>query len=226
VLVVEDEPGIVDFVARGLRSEGFTVLTAGDGRSGIVAAESEAVDIVVLDVLLPQIDGLTVLGRLRQTRPRLPVILLTALGELDDRVRGLDAGAVDYLSKPFAMRELVARIRAQLRAGSGPAAVTALRGAGLQVDLITRQVLRGGEPVRLSGTEFELLAHLMRNAGRVLPRAQILRAVWGIEHESGTNVVDVYVGYLRKKLARDDWRAPIVTVRSVGYRFDGSVAAA
>ncbi len=166
------------------------------------------------------------LDRLRRTRPDLPVIVLTALGEIDDRVRGLEAGAVDYLAKPFALRELIARIRAQLRAGSRPPAVTVLRSGELEVDLISRKVTRAGEQVRLSSTEFELLAHLMRNPGRVLDRAQILRAVWGIEHESGTNVVDVYVGYLRKKLAHDGWRAPIVTIRSVGYRFDDRVASA
>ena len=118
VLIVEDEPGIVDFVSRGLTAEGFEVVSAGDGRAGILAAENQAVDIVVLDVLLPEVDGIAVLERLRTTRPDLPVIVLTALGEVDDRIRGLEAGAVDYLAKPFALRELIARIRAQLRAGA------------------------------------------------------------------------------------------------------------
>jgi DNA-binding response OmpR family regulator len=155
------------------------------------------------------------------------VIVLTALGEVEHRVTGLDAGAVDYLTKPFSLSELAARIRAQLRAASQTPS-TALRGGDIEVNLLTREVHRGGTVVRLSTTEFELLVYLMRNRGHVLSREQILRAVWGYEYDPGTNVVDVYIGYLRRKLrssARDGpegpaREAPIVTVRSVGYRFD------
>ncbi len=223
ILVVEDEPGIVDFIRRGLEQEGFEVLTAADGEAALAAVEAHPVDLVVLDLLLPKVGGLEVLEQLRDTRPALPVIALTALGSIDDRVRGLEAGAIDYLSKPFSLQELIARIRAQLRgAATGPS--TKLRGGDIELDLITRRVRRRGEEVRLSGTEFELLAYLMRNSSRVLAREQILRAVWGIDHDPGTNVVDVYVGYLRRKLTREGSRPPIVTVRSVGYRFDAATA--
>jgi two-component system OmpR family response regulator len=134
-------------------------------------------------------------------------------------VSGLDAGAVDYLTKPFSLTELAARIRAQLRVAS-QVPQTTLRGGDVEVNLLTREVRRGGELVRLSTTEFELLVYLLRNGGRVLTREQILRAVWGYEYDPGTNVVDVYVGYLRRKLRRGEGKVPIVTVRSVGYRFD------
>jgi DNA-binding response OmpR family regulator len=150
------------------------------------------------------------------------VIVLTALNEIEHRVEGLDAGAADYLSKPFSLSELAARIRAQLRIAAH-APQTRLVGGGLEVDLLSREVRRDGSRVRLSTTEFELLTYLMRNAGHVLSRDKILHAVWGYDYDPGTNVVDVYVGYLRRKLARGtDREAPISTIRSIGYRFDGT----
>jgi DNA-binding response OmpR family regulator len=219
ILVIEDEPGIVDFLDRGLRAHGFDVISALDGLSGSEKAINEHVDLVVLDMMLPGRSGLEVLAGLRTAKPGLPVIALTARGEVEDRVKGLDAGAVDYLTKPFSLNELAARIRAQLRvAAQAPA--TALSAGELEMDLITREVSYAGEPVRLSTTEFELLAYLLRNRGRVLGRDQILRAVWGYDYDPGTNVVDVYVGYLRRKLRSGSDRSPIVTVRSVGYRLD------
>jgi two-component system OmpR family response regulator len=178
----------------------------------------------VLDMMLPGRSGMQVLASIRQAKPALPVIALTARAELDDRIAGLDAGLVDYLTKPFSLRELAARIRAQLRAAS-EAPVTTLSGAGVELDLLTRQARRDGELVRLSSTEFELLSYLMRNGNRVLSREQILRAVWGYDYDPGTNVVDVYIGYLRRKLRRGDRPAPIVTVRTVGYRFDADSTA-
>jgi DNA-binding response OmpR family regulator len=219
ILVIEDEPGIVDFLERGLSAQGFHVISALDGDSGLERALNEDIDLAVLDMLLPGRSGLEVLERLRASKPTLPVVVLTALGEVDDRVSGLDAGATDYLTKPFSLAELSARIRAQLRIAS-QAPQTTLSGGGVEVDLLTREVRRSGEPVRLSTTEFELLVYLMRNRGHVLTREQILRAVWGYEHDPGTNVVDVYVGYLRRKLRDRIREAPIVTIRSVGYRFD------
>ncbi|HEY8763929.1 MAG TPA: response regulator transcription factor [Solirubrobacteraceae bacterium] len=219
ILVIEDEPGIVDFLDRGLRAHGFDVISALDGLSGSEKAINEHVDLVVLDMMLPGRSGLEVLAGLRTAKPGLPVIALTARGEVEDRVKGLDAGAADYLTKPFSLNELAARIRAQLRvAAQAPA--TALSAGELEMDLITREVSYAGEPVRLSTTEFELLAYLLRNRGRVLGRDQILRAVWGYDYDPGTNVVDVYVGYLRRKLRSGSDRSPIVTVRSVGYRLD------
>lgn len=219
ILVIEDEPGIVDFLERGLRSYGFEVESAADGVSGAERALQEPFDLVVLDLMLPLRSGMEVLHELHEAKPALPVIVLTARGEVQDRVAGLDAGAIDYLTKPFSLTELAARIRAQLRSAA-QAPTTRLSGGDVEVDLITREVRRGGSLVRLSTTEFELLSYLLRNTGRVLSREQILRAVWGYEYDPGTNVVDVYVGYLRRKLRRDGERDPIVTVRSIGYRFD------
>jgi DNA-binding response OmpR family regulator len=219
ILVIEDEPGIVDFLERGLAAHGFEVASATDGERGIEQALGSDVDLVVLDLMLPRRSGLEVLARLREAKPALPVIVLTAQGEVEQRVAGLDAGATDYIVKPFSLTELAARIRAQLRMAS-QAPQTTLSGGDIELDLITREVRRDGRLVRLSTTEFELLSYLMRNRGHVLSREQILRAVWGYEYDPGTNVVDVYVGYLRRKLKRDDAPAPIVTIRSVGYRFD------
>ncbi len=220
ILVIEDEPGIVDFLQRGLASYGYQVSTALDGIAGTEKALSESVDLIVLDMMLPGRSGMQVLASIKDAKPAVPVIALTARGEIDDRIAGLDAGLVDYLTKPFSLRELAARIRAQLRASSEATGATTLSGAGIELDLISRQVRRAGELVRLSSTEFELLHYLMRNSGRVLTREQILRAVWGYEYDPGTNVVDVYIGYLRRKLAHSGASAPIVTVRTVGYRFD------
>jgi DNA-binding response OmpR family regulator len=219
ILVIEDEPGIVDFLERGLAAEGFEVISALEGASGIERALSEDVDLLVLDMMLPEASGLEVLERVHSVKPTLPVIALTALGEIDDRVAGLDAGAADYLTKPFSLSELAARIRAQLRmAAQMPR--TSLAGGGVEVNLLSREVRRLGRLVRLSTTEFELLVYLMRNRGRVLSREQILRAVWGYDYDPGTNVVDVYVGYLRRKLGGPEGGDPIATIRSVGYRFD------
>ncbi len=221
ILVIEDEPGIVDFLERGLRAQGFDVISAMDGKAGSAAAIDQDVDLVVLDLMLPGQSGLDVLAAVQEAKPGLPVIVLTALGEVEHRVAGLDAGAVDYLTKPFSLTELAARIRAQLRAAAH-APRTTLNAGDIEVNLITREVRRGGQLVRLSTTEFELLSYLMHNRGHVLSREQILRAVWGYEYDPGTNVVDVYIGYLRRKLRAYGTNAPIVTVRSVGYRLDAS----
>jgi len=224
ILVVEDEPGIVDFVERGLRKQGFDVESAPDGETGLERSLDPDVELVVLDLMLPGISGMSVLNALHAQRPELPVIILTSRGEIEDRIAGLDAGAVDYLSKPFSVAELAARIRAQLRSFAHVRDATTIAAGDLQVDLVSREVLLAGSPVRLSTTEFELLVYLMQNRPNVLSREQILRAVWGYDHDPGTNVVEVYVGYLRRKLRNDGRPAPIVTVRSVGYRFDETAA--
>jgi len=218
VLLIEDEPGIVDFVRRGLEGHGFRVRAETDGLAGERAALEQSVDVVVLDLMLPGRSGLDVLATLHRSKPELPVIVLTARGEVEDRVAGLDRGAVDYLVKPFSLAELSARIRAQLRTASLGNS-TRLEAEDVEVDLLTRKVRRQGRPVALSTTEFELLAHLMRNHGRVVGREEILSAVWGYQHDPATNIVDVYIGYLRRKLRLPDSPAPIQTVRSVGYRF-------
>jgi DNA-binding response OmpR family regulator len=219
IVMIEDEPGIGDFVKRGLGARGFQVSCALDGDSGLACALGDRVALVLLDLMLPGRPGLEVLSELVARRPGLPVIVLTARGQLEDRVEGLNAGAVDYLVKPFMLAELEARVRAQLRSAR-QAPVTQIRAAGLEVDLLTRQVLAGGRPVRLSNTEFELLLYLMRNPGRTLTRERILRVVWGYTHDPGTNIVDVYIGYLRRKLGTNQRPAPIKTVRSLGYRLD------
>jgi DNA-binding response OmpR family regulator len=219
ILLIEDEPGIVDFVKRGLAAEGFAVEAALDGTEGERRALAESFDLIILDLMLPGRDGLQILGSLRQANMTVPVIVLTARGEIEDRVGGLDAGAVDYLVKPFSLAELAARIRAQLRlAAQAPA--TTLRVGDIEVNLLTREVHRAGKLVRLSSTELELLVHLMRHRGQVLSREEILSTVWGYRHDPQTNVVDVYIGYLRRKLGTPDDPAPILTVRSVGYRLD------
>ena len=217
ILLIEDEPGIVDFVKRGLEAEGFAVEAVLDGAEGERRALQESFDLIVLDLMLPGRDGLEILGSLRQAEVTVPVIVLTARGEIEDRVAGLDAGAVDYLVKPFSLAELAARVRAQLRLAA-QAPTTSLRVGDIEVSLLTREVHRAGEPVRLSSTELDLLVHLMRHRGQVLSREEILSTVWGYRHDPQTNVVDVYIGYLRRKLGTSENPAPIITVRSVGYR--------
>jgi DNA-binding response OmpR family regulator len=217
ILVVEDESAIADFLARGLSREGFAVETAADGVEGQRLALDRPFDLVILDRMLPGRDGLEVLAAVRRRKPALPVIVLTARGEVADRVEGLDCGATDYVTKPFAFEELLARVRARLReAASEPS--TALEAAGVRLDLVTRQAQRDGVSVRLPEREAALLAHLLRHAGEVCGQEEILRAVWGHGHEPNTNVVQVYVGYLRRKLSLPDDPAPIETVRGRGYR--------
>jgi DNA-binding response OmpR family regulator len=217
ILLIEDEPGIVDFVRRGLQADGFVVEAALEGDTGERLALGGEFDAVVLDLMLPGRSGLEILDALGRAKPTLPVVVLTARGEIDDRVAGLNAGAVDYLVKPFSVAELVARVRAHLRLVAQVSAST-LRAEGIELNLLTRRVHRHARAVTLSGTEFELLAYLLRHHGQALTREQILGAVWGYEHDPATNVVDVYVGYLRRKLGRPGDPAPIYTVRSVGYR--------
>ncbi len=219
IVLIEDEPGIVDFIDRGLRARGFDIRASMDGESGLELALAEQVDLVVLDLMLPRKSGMEVLREISRQRPGLPVIVLTARGEVEDRVEGLDAGAVDYLVKPFALAELEARIRAQLRSAR-QAQPTTVRRAGIEIDLLGRTVRSNGENVRLTNTEFDLLAYFMNHPGQVLNRQQILRAVWGYGHDPATNIVDVYIGYLRRKLSVGDRPVPIKTVRSRGYRLE------
>jgi DNA-binding response OmpR family regulator len=217
ILIVEDEPPIADFLERGLAAEGYAISCVADGIEGERLAQAGEVDLVILDLMLPRRDGFEVLAQIRRTRPHLPVIVLTARGETEDKVAGLDRGATDYLTKPFAFDELAARVRAHLR-DRDEASSTRLQAGDIRLDLVSRKVERGGTPIQLSATEFSLLTYFMRHPGQVLPRKEILRAVWGYRHDADTSVVGVYVGYLRRKLARPGRPAPIETVRSVGYR--------
>jgi DNA-binding response OmpR family regulator len=217
ILIVEDERPIAEFVKRGLEAESYSVTCAYDGEEGLAMALSGDYALVLLDVLLPKLSGIEVIRSIRARDESLPVIMLTALAETDDVVTGLDLGANDYLTKPFAFAELLARIRAHLRQ-PGQASGTELGVGRIKLDFRTRAVHRGGHGIKLTAREFELLAYLMRHPDQVLSRAQILNAVWGYDYDPGTNVLDVYVGYLRRKLAEADGDAPIETVRSAGYR--------
>jgi DNA-binding response OmpR family regulator len=219
ILVVEDEEAIADFIKRGLEAEGYTVGVAFDGVEGERLALRTGVDMVILDRLLPGRDGIEVLAAIRRAKPALPVIMLTAMGEVAERVEGLDQGATDYMTKPFSFEELAARVRTHLRQPGGEGSTT-LEAGGIRLDLLARRTERDGVSVRLSEREAELLAHLMRHAGQVCTHSEILSSVWGYDHDPGTNVVQVYIGYLRRRLAVPGSPAPIETVRSVGYRLD------
>lgn len=217
ILVVEDEATIADFLKRGLEAEGYGVSVAADGEEGERLALGGGFDLVILDRMLPKRGGMTVLATLRRARPALPVILLTAKGEISDRVEGLDRGATDYIAKPFAFEELAARVRAGLRQPSD-VEITKLKAGGIGLDLIERRAERDGISVRLPTREAELLAYLMRREGQICTREQILSSVWGYDHDPGTNVVQVYVGYLRRHLSGPGSPLPIETIRAVGYR--------
>jgi DNA-binding response OmpR family regulator len=217
ILLVEDERGIADFVERALRAQGHAIEVAADGVDGGHRALGSDLDLVILDVMLPGRSGLEILEEIRAVKPALPVIMLTARAEVADKVAGLDAGATDYMTKPFSVEELLARVRAHLRTPV-QAETTRLSVAGIELDLLRRAVSRDGSPVHLSAKEFDLLAYFMRHPGQVLSRAQILNGVWDYNHDPGTNIVEVYVGYLRRKLALADRPVPIQTVRSAGYR--------
>ncbi len=217
ILVVEDEAAIVDFLERGLASEGYGVSVAADGAEGERLALNGGFDLVILDRMLPKRDGMEVLGAIRHARPALPVILLTAKGEIGDRVEGLDHGATDYITKPFAFEELAARVRVCLRQPDDQIG-TSLEVGKLKLDLIERRAERDGVSVRLADREAELLAYLMRRPGQICTREQILASVWNYDHDPGTNVVQVYVGYLRRRLSKPGSPLPLETVRAVGYR--------
>jgi len=221
ILVVEDEPRMATLLERGLREEGYAVDVAVDGPEGLWLGTENDYDAVVLDVLLPGLDGFEVCRRMRAAERWAPVLLLTARNEVEDRVRGLDAGADDYLTKPFSFAELAARVRALVRRRSGERPVIVEVG-DLQLDPATHLVQRGGAEVPLSPKERALLELLMRHAGEVVTRSQILDHVWDFAYSGVSNVVDQYVGYLRKKIDRPFGRHDIETVRGVGYRFRDS----
>ena len=217
VLLVEDDAGIVAFVRQGLTEAGFTVDAVVDGLEGLAAARVATYDAIILDGMLPGLDGLAVLVELRRLGIRTPVLFLTARAAVEDRVAGLETGADDYLTKPFAFTELLARLRALLRRPPLQADQV-LRVGDLELDPLRRSVRRGGSPVDLSPREFALLACLMRHAGQALTRTQIAEQIWSLDYAGDTNVVDVYIGYLRRKLGLAHGGPRIQTVRGVGYR--------
>lgn len=216
ILVVEDEAKVASFIRKALEEESYAVDVCGDGATGLDLGQSGAYDLIVLDIMLPGLTGLEVLKDLRKTRIKAPILLLTALSKVDQKVKGLDAGADDYLTKPFAIDELLARVRALLRRGAGEAAGI-LQVDDLVLNPSTREVTRGGQRIELTAKEYALLEYLMRNAGRVLTRPMISEHVWNQDFDTFTNVIDVYMNYLRNKIDRGQKRALIQTVRGSGY---------
>ncbi|MBT2211778.1 MULTISPECIES: response regulator transcription factor [Actinomadura] len=214
LLVVDDEPTIRELLAASLRFAGFAVTSAATGEEAVAAAARERPDLVLLDVMLPDLDGFSVIARLRERGGPLPVLFLTARDAPSDKVRGLTAGGDDYVTKPFDLEELIARIRAVLRRSGGPEGLLTV--ADLSLDPASHQVLRGGAPVRLSPTEFRLLRYLMENAGRVLSKPQILGRVWEYDFGGDASIVESYIGYLRRKVDAGEPKL-IHTVRGVGY---------
>lgn len=217
VLLVEDETRISDFVKKGLAEAGFDVTVSNHGDEGYELAANQVFDVIVLDIMLPGRDGLSILRQLREKRKAVPVILLTARTTLDERIEGLNLGADDYLTKPFYVEELIARIQAVMRRSSGEK-LTVLRAGDVSVNLVTREVTRNGGPVHLTVREFALLEYLLRTPGRVYARTQIIEHVWGYDFDPTTNLVDVHIQRLRKKLDSAEGDSLIETVRGVGYR--------
>jgi DNA-binding response OmpR family regulator len=215
ILIVEDERRITSFVEKGLRANGLVPVCVSDGASALAVAMSGEVDLVVLDLGLPDMDGFTVLRRLREAGLTLPVVVLTARDGVRDTVAALEGGADDYMSKPFRFEELLARIRLRLRADRGPEP-TVLRAGALALDLRTRRAHVDGRTIDLTAREFVLMETFLRHPGHVLAREQLLSAVWGYDYDPGSNIVDVYVGYLRRKVGAER----ISTVRGMGYRLE------
>ena len=218
ILVVEDDAKIASFVVNGLKQSGFAVDRCADGEEAHVLASTTSYDAAILDIMLPKLDGLSLLRQLRKEGVRIPVIILSAKASVDDRVKGLQSGGDDYLTKPFAVAEVLARLRALLRRStpSQPEA-TRLRVADLELDLIRREAHRGGIELQLTQQEFALLEYLCRNAGRVVTRSMVLDHVWKMRFDTSTNVVDVHIHRLRNKVDRESERPLIRTIRGVGY---------
>lgn len=216
VLIVEDEKKMAELLKKGLEEENHTVSLAFDGRSALEHARMSEFDVVVLDVMLPEIDGLDVARRLRKSRSQTPILMLTARDAVPDIVKGLDAGADDYLTKPFSFEEFLARLRAVARRGVNPRPIC-LKVGDLVLDPAARRVTRGSEEIRLSPTEFRLLEFLMRRAGRAVARSAIIQSVWDFDQEVEENTLDAFIRLLRSKVDRNHARKLIHTVRGIGY---------
>ena len=215
IAVIEDDRGLAEFLEEGLRSEGWSVTVSGDGKTGLASELDDDVSLFVLDLCLPKLDGAAVLERLRTKRPEVPVVVLTARDAVSERVRLLDLGADDYLVKPFALSELLARVRARLRSGSSSSRI--LTAGEISLDLVARRATRSGTEVTLTTREFALLETFVRHRGQVLSQSQLMSQVWGLDAPTSSNVVEVYVSYLRRKFGAET----ITTVRGAGYRFEG-----
>jgi two-component system copper resistance phosphate regulon response regulator CusR len=217
VLIAEDDKPVASFVQKGLEAEQYSVDVAQDGDEAQFMAGQFDYDVAVLDLTLPRVDGLEVLKHIRATKPALPVLILSGRNRVEDRVKGLDWGADDYLTKPFSFSELSARVRALMRRAAQPAEII-LRVDNLELNRVERSVNRAGQPITLTPKEFGLLEYLMRNAGRCVTRAMIIEHVWNLSFDTMTNVVDVYINYLRKKVDSGHEKKLIRTVRGVGYQ--------
>lgn len=218
ILIIEDDSRVLEYVAKGMKEAGHTIDTASDGKEGLFMATTESYDVMIFDRMLPSLDGLTILKTIRGSGNETPVIILSALGDVDDKVKGLRAGGDDYLVKPFAFAELLARIevlgrRKNLQSNSD---VTSLRTANIEVDLLSRKVRMGDKKVDLQGREFKLLEYLLKHKGQVVTRTMLLEAVWDYNFDPQTNVIDVHISRLRKKL-EDEGGKIIKTVRGAGY---------
>ena len=220
VLIIEDDAKTSDFVRRGFQQAGFATTAADDGEAGFLLARHGSFDAAVVDIMLPKLDGLSVIRRLRAEGCRLPVIVLSARGSVESKVAGLEAGGDDYLAKPFSIAELVARVQALLRRAGQVAETAVLAIADLEMDLVTHRVRRGGTPIDLQPLEYKLLEYLLRNAGRVVSKSVILERVWDYDFDPRTNVVETRVGRLRDKIDKNFDRKLIRTVRGFGYVID------
>ena len=217
ILVVEDDEKIASFIIKGFKQNGFAVDYAVDGEEGLHMAIIETYDAAVIDIMLPKLDGLSIIAKLRKNKINTPVIILSAKRSVDDRVRGLQTGGDDYMTKPFAFSELLARVQALLRRASNIAEPTTITVGDISLDLLTRKVVRSGKSIELHTREFVLLEYFMRNAGRIISKTMIIDHLWGYNFEPQTNVVDVLVCRLRNKVDRDFEEAMIHTIRGAGY---------
>jgi two-component system, OmpR family, response regulator len=217
ILLVEDDVKIASFVVKGLKAAGYAVDHAFDGEKGLDLALTEAYDTAIIDIMLPKLDGLSLIERMRKEKSHIPVIILSAKSSIDDRVKGLQTGSDDYITKPFAFSELLARVQALIRRASGLSEPTRLTAGDLSLNLLTREVTRGASKIELQPIEFSLLEYLLRNAGRVVSKTMIMEHVWNYNFDPQTNVVEARVCRLRDKIDRNFDRKLIRTVRGVGY---------
>jgi two-component system OmpR family response regulator len=218
ILVIEDDTQAAHYLTKGLRESGFVVDHAADGPQGLFLATSETYDAMIVDRMLPGMDGLLIVETIRRNGNQTPVLFLSAMGQVDDRVRGLRAGGDDYLTKPYAFTELLARLEALLRRGAGPAAAqTELQIGDLKMDLLSRAVSRSGRKIDLQQREFQILEYLMRHSGQVVTRTMLLENVWNYHFDPQTNVIDVHISRLRQKIDRDFETSLLQTVRGAGY---------
>ena len=217
VLLVEDDPVISSFVVKGLKEAGFAVDGAADGEDGLHLAVAESYDAVIVDLMLPKLDGLSLITSLREAKPNIPIMILSAKRSVDDRVKGLQTGSDDYLTKPFAFSELLARVQALIRRATGVPDPVRLEVADLIMDLLSREVTRSGQKIELQPREFLLLEYLMRNAGRVVSKTMIMEHVWDMNFDPQTNIVEARMSKLRDKIDRDHDKKLIHTIRGAGY---------